>query len=414
MPLTFKGDYVSETANAIRRRFRLRPATRWLHTWGGITLGAVVSVICLTGSLIVFRQEIEKVRWPRNSPAAAVSHQWSLDSAVREIDRILPGALVTRVQFPASPNDPYVFQARASDKQTHRLVVDASTGQVLGELQQTTWLVWVIDLHRNMLAGKSGRQIVGGVGILWAVLGATGLLLWVLGGGRWHAWVRVRSGGTRRFNFDLHRVSGLWALLFIVVASFTGVGLSYPQTLRKALEAVTGRPASMQPPRLAKTAKPQTRSLDKYLANGRAAMPDGTPMEMRMPESAKAAVYLRLRRAGDLLPAGSNRVFLDPASGRALSTEVAANWPLGIQLFQSLQPIHYGEFGGLPVKILWSFLGVTPALLFVTGLLVWWRPNKPGLRRQAYKEARAFDIPLENAIAEPIRQSAFRGSFRRY
>jgi uncharacterized iron-regulated membrane protein len=39
-------------------------------------------------------------------------------------------------------------------------------------------------------------------------------------------------------------------------------------------------------------------------------------------------------------------------------------------LFQALQPVHYGEFGGLPAKILWSFLGVTPSLLFVTGLFV--------------------------------------------
>ena len=46
-------------------------------------------------------------------------------------------------------------------------------------------------------------------------------------------------------------------------------------------------------------------------------------------------------------------------------------------------PNNNAEFGGLPVKILWSVLGVTPAVLFVTGLVVWWRPKNRKRRREA-------------------------------
>jgi uncharacterized iron-regulated membrane protein len=391
---------VAENTRKMQRRFKLRPATRWLHTWGGIILGGVVSVICLTGSVIVFRQEIERARWPQSSTEAGTSHRLSLDSAAEEITRSRPGSSVTRVSFPARPNDPYVFQIKSADKQTHRLAIDASTGRILAEVPQTQWLDWVIDLHRNVLAGKTGRKIVGGIGIVWAALAATGLLLWALGGGKWRAWVVLgSSGGSRRFNFNLHRASGLWALLFIAVLSFTGTYLSYPQTFRDAWE-LTGQPASVRAPQAANAAKRSTISLDEYVATARTAIPDGAPMELRLQESSKDSYYMRIRRAGDLSQAGSNRVYMDQGSGKVLSIELAVNWPLGVQLFQAFQPIHYGEFGGLPVKILWSFFGAIPAVLFVTGLRIWWRPNK----QKPSREPRPRGLLRKDAIAEPVGQ----------
>jgi uncharacterized iron-regulated membrane protein len=264
---------------------------------------------------------------------------------------------------------------------------------------------WMVDLHRNLLTGKTGRQIIGGVGGVSLALAATGVLLWLIRGASWRAWVDIRrNGGSRRFNFDLHRVSGFWTLLFVLALSFTGMELAYPQSFRKAWEGVTGQPASAKAPKPIEAATGETKSLHEYLAAAQAAMPDGVPTELRIPESPKSAVYLRLRRAGDLWTTGINRVYLDPASGRVLSTERAADWPFGIQLFQALQPIHYGEFGGLPVKLLWSFLGAVPTLLFVTGLLVWWRPSNPRRRQKISAGEPARDVPKEDPIAEPVRQ----------
>jgi uncharacterized iron-regulated membrane protein len=279
--------------------------------------------------------------------------------------------------------------------------VDASTGNILGELQQVRWVDWMVDLHRNLLTRKTGRQVVGGFGVISTLLGLTGLLLWFLGGAKWRAWVMVRSnGGPRRFNYDLHRASGLWVMAFLLVLSFTGIELAYPQSFRSAWEKVTGLPSTVKAPTLAKGSKHQKRrSLDEYIATARAAMPDGAPMELRLSESAKTPAYLRLRRAGDLSAGGSNRVYMDPASGKVLSAERAADWPLGVQLFQAIQPIHYGEFGGAPIKVLWSLFGVIPAVLFITGVIVWWRPNKQKARRSDVETA----VEQEDTLEEPVR-----------
>jgi uncharacterized iron-regulated membrane protein len=44
-----------------------------------------------------------------------------------------------------------------------------------------------------------------------------------------------------------------------------------------------------------------------------------------------------------------------------------------------MQPLHYGNFGGLPLKLLWVVLGLSPPLLFTTAAIMWW--NRV-LRRQ--------------------------------
>jgi uncharacterized iron-regulated membrane protein len=239
------------------------------------------------------------------------------------------------------------------------------------------------------------------VGIAGLTLATTGLLLWLLGGGSWRAWVTIRKGGARRFNFYLHRVSGLWSLLFIAVISFTGIGLSYPQALRDAWERATGQPASIKAPKLRGAAARQTRSLDELITASLTAMPDAVPMELRIPDSPTSAVSLRMRRAGDLSTTGSNRVYLDGTSGKVLSTDRAAEWPLGVRFMQALAPVHYAEIGGLPVRILWSFLGATPALLFVTGLLVWWRPKQKTHRKI---DTRVREAVEEDSVAEAVRR----------
>src|SRR5215471_15170835 len=191
------------TTTMIRRRLQIRPATRWLHTWGGIVLGGLVSLTCLTGSVIMFRDEVDSARWPRGSSAAGVAPGATLRAAAQEIGRLQPGARITRVNFPDNPKNPYVLQVRSADKRTHRLAIDASSGQVLGELTRVRWMDWMVDLHRNLLSGKTGRQIIGGVGGVSLALAATGVLLWLIRGASWRAWVDIRrNGGSRRFNFN--------------------------------------------------------------------------------------------------------------------------------------------------------------------------------------------------------------------
>ena len=64
------------------------------------------------------------------------------------------------------------------------------------------------------------------------------------------------------------------------------------------------------------------------------------------------------------------------ATGAVIQVDRIVDRPFGAQFLAALAPIHYGQFGGLAIKIAWFLLGLAPALLFITGLIYWWRPVK--------------------------------------
>jgi len=289
-----------------------------IHTWIGIVSGVFLSIIALTGSVVLFRAEFERAALPTSDAGSNGSRRVSLDDAAGEVARLRPDAVLRRVRIPAGAGQPYILQVQSAGKRTERFAVDASTPRILGTIQPT-WVDWMVNLHRNLLVGTTGRSIVGGFGIVLFLLSATGLLMWFTGARNWRSWISVRRrGSTVRFNYELHRAAGLWGYTFLALISFTGIELSYPNSFRDAVQSLTGKPATVRAPKDGGSA---TRiSLDEYVRLGRAAMADGVPMELRLPEGAKGPIDLRLYRAGDLSPSG-NHVYLDAASGSVVKVD---------------------------------------------------------------------------------------------
>jgi uncharacterized iron-regulated membrane protein len=347
-----------------------KSALKTIHTWIGIASGVFLSVIAATGSVILFRAEFERAALPTGA-AADGSRRASLDDAARAIAWLRPDAVVRRVRMPSEPGGPYTLQVQSAGKRAERFVVDSSAARVLGTIQPN-WVDWVVDLHRNLLAGTAGRSIVGGFGIVSFLLSATGLLMWLTGARSWRAWISVRRRGSAvRFNYELHRAAGLWAYAFLALISFTGIELAYPNAFRGAVQSLTGKPATVRAP---KDGGSVTRlSLDEYVRIGRAAMVDGMPAELRLPEGANGPIDLRLYRVGDLSPSG-NHVYLDPATGSVVMVDRIVDRPIGARFLAAMSPLHYAQFGGMTVKIAWALFGLAPLLLFVTGLLAWCKP----------------------------------------
>ena len=287
-----------------------RQVLKLIHIRIGIVGGLFLAVLALSGGVIAFRAQFEQAALPKSSPVTDPGRRVSIDEAAREVGRLRPDGVIRRVKLPAEAGAPYIFQVQSSGKATERVVAEASSGRVLGSLE-SGWVEWVIDLHRNALTGKTGRKAVGIEGIVLFVLSATGLLMWLAGARNWRAWFTVRKQGSAlRWNFDLHRVVGLWCYAFLTMASFTGIGLAFPDTYRQAVYSLTGMPSAEKPPNAPKVksamkSKP-VGSLEGYLRAGRAAMPDGVATELRLPDSPKGTVDVHLHRAGDLAPSGNH------------------------------------------------------------------------------------------------------------
>jgi uncharacterized iron-regulated membrane protein len=86
-------------------------------------------------------------------------------------------------------------------------------------------------------------------------------------------------------------------------------------------------------------------------------------------------------------------VYLNPATGAVIAIDRIVDRPIGARFLAAFSPIHYAQFGGVPMKVAWSLLGLSPLLLFVTGLYAWRRP-KPRPDQKNAKEAGSQDFAL--------------------
>lgn len=341
-------------------------AVKTTHSWIGLIFGAFLCITCLSGSIAVFRPELESAFSPK--VASSVTRA-DLDEVVSRVLAANSGARLTRVLLPAPARNTFVLILESGANRARRVVVDADTGAVAGELSMP-WLDWIIDLHHNLLAGHAGRRIVGVVGVILLIVSVTGLSLSLLRRPSWKALVTVRTNGpSRRFYYELHRATGLWACALLTVLSFTGIALAYPEASRW----LAGQNDATAKIKLAK--KPSFRPLNDYLNISRATLPQARLTELRLPKTSREPISVRFRMASDLGDSGRNELALD-AAGHVLRVRRVSAQPAAARLQAAFTPIHYGEVGGLVVRILWSLAGVAPSILFVTGALFWFR-KKP-------------------------------------
>ena len=98
---------------------------------------------------------------------------------------------------------------------------------------ETPQILWLIDLHDNLLGGETGRTVNGLGALLLVVMCLTGLVIWWRGVGTWLRGLMVKRGTSwRRFTFDLHSMIGFWTVVLIFIWAFSGAYLAFPVTFQ--------------------------------------------------------------------------------------------------------------------------------------------------------------------------------------
>jgi uncharacterized iron-regulated membrane protein len=372
----------------------------------GLVVGLLFCLMSLSGSLIVFRADIEHALRPKWTTTMPARPQSVLTEAAQNIRQRWPGARIVSLNIPPGAEDPNVrepheFDIRLPDGRTAHVFTDSRSGEVLGTFD-VPWLTWIVDLHHNLRLGSTGKQVVGviGIGLFFASL--TGLTLWTLRKPNLRTALRVRTRASwKAANFDLHRSTGLLANALLLTVSITGIYLAYPGTVQKVLGVAPDKtPRAMKPAKERGEGKTkESKPIEELLAAARQALPSGSVRQIRFADKAgRGQVTIRLWVPGDLRPEGSNRISLDPSTARVLQIDRASDWPLMKRLTQSATPVHYAEWGGLPLRILWASIGLVPPVLFVSGLLIWLQSYFA--RRDAARRARASrPIPVEEFVS---------------
>jgi uncharacterized iron-regulated membrane protein len=347
----------------------------WLfqaHLWSGLIVGLYFVLIGLTGSLIVFKKELERAAIPHLITVPKGSSQASFQAMYDRVRTAYPNASISNV-FLYPEGVSWSFRL-SQNRERVQVYVDPYTGQILGEDRYGgKFLQWVYDLHVNLLAGETGEFLNGIGGFLMAFIALSGLVVWWPGLRRWASGFRYeRHARWKRQNYDLHKLSGFASAALLLLLGVTGSYWTWPKHYEATLAWLTQGPAKTVAPVVPKSPREQWKSLDIILSEARRALPEGQPTLFRFAARPGDTHGLKRFLPGDWRTQGDDTVYLDPATAQVVRLDYHKEQALGVRLQRDIYGLHFGMFGGLPTRILWVFIGFTPLLLFLTGLLMYW------------------------------------------
>jgi uncharacterized iron-regulated membrane protein len=399
-----------------RARKRRRPSLRTLlvvsHRWSALILGLALLAVVLSGVVLLYEREINRVVHPGLYRTTASSHELTHAQALAAVDRQAKDFKAADVV------DSHGVFLIYDDSYERMAYVDPGTGRLNGVDDTTDGVMgFLYNLHLCALscegyAGYIGllnkpahilgndELTVGGLllavtGLLLLLLAATGLVVWWPGIKRLARGLRVRRRqGTYAFNYDLHNVIGLAAIPFLVMWGFTGAHFELKQ-IDQLWYALLPGGAGEEREFTSKPVAGKAVTMDEAAAIARRTVPDGRLVSVSVPDAKEktSAYNVYLARGSDpydhgVYP-GNVGVGIDRYSGTAAITYPSqANPPLSNQIADDwFYPLHAGTFENGWWRTLWLLFGVTPLLLAVTGVVTWLIRRRK--RRRKLRFARA-------------------------
>lgn len=360
---------------------RLRNLSRRLHLWLGLSLGLLLAVLGVTGSALVFYVEIDAALHPLDAGPASTAPDW--DSAIW--DQVLATA---RRNFP-DPHGEWSFEvtgnpgaipARFYPSQEHHghhaeremVWFSADGTQVLRSQAWGQYLMsWLYELHMHLLAGETGRLVVGWGGLATLLVLLTGLVSWWPRGSWRNALAFKRKAVSIRRLRDLHKLGALWSLPLLLLLILTGVLLALPEVKQQVLSTLVVAPDPVPEPRAA-TAGGSVLALTDVLAAAHAQLPDAQLAFIDVPGDSTLPIRLRVQVSGDphrRFP--GSFIFMDQQSGEVLAVHDLQQGNSASHIASWFRPIHDGSIAGLGTRVLAFVAGLLPLALLITGFLFW-------------------------------------------
>ncbi len=334
-----------------------------LHLIGAFAGAVFVVILGLTGAIMAFEEEVDHVTHPRLWHVTPQGLPLSLAELAAHATAAFPGKPVVTYGLSVSPALSWSVNVGGTI-----VFVNEYTGEILGTRTGPTWLGQVHQLHLRLLAGDTGKTVVSWAGVLIVLMSLSGIYLW------WPV-KRVSISGPargRRFWFDVHNAVGVYAFVFVLLLSLTGIVIGFDAWTAPLLYRVTGS----QPVRGGLTVTPiagaPLLTPDQALGIARNELPGAAPVGVNVP-GPKAPYRIALRYPEDRTPGGRSRVFISQYSGSVLQIESSRTTAAGTRLINLNRAIHTGDVRGVPTKTLMSLASLAAVAQVVTGLTMWWK-----------------------------------------
>jgi uncharacterized iron-regulated membrane protein len=384
------------------RKLIIRRVIFQVHLWLGLILGTFVAIVSLSGSAVVFRNEVNRLTVPGTGYVHPMEQRLPLDDALASVLKNRPSDTLVNISLEDGPDN--AWNVRTKSKEGHRIhnFVDPYRAVVVGvDDYNSKFMQWLWDLHANLLAGKAGRFVNGCLALSTLVLSLTGIILW------WPGVTLLRRGfsysfkqGWKRQNYDLHRVIGFYLFALLAILSLTGAFFAFPNAYVYTVGKM-GRVAHLSTPDLCGDDGPPAKTLWKdrgvsyedYIRIAEGQLPGYTVKFIAFPVKPGMSVGVKLKGPNDWHRIGLSNVYLEPATGKIIAVDGFAQNNLSTKFLKLMLPFHFGRFGGrlgmglfgvYAVMVLYVCVGVALAVLAMTGILMYWNRFLSPWRRRHF------------------------------
>lgn len=397
------------------RLLRLKKRRKlWLsvHLWLGLLLGFFLAVFGITGSILVFYEEIDNVLNADLRTIQAPVQSESAFHALAEIQSAAIAAMPTSaklrfVNYPADATSSYRFgfvipAAVTGEKDEWQVHINPYTAQVLGkhlikkaeDVFPSAFIPFVFRLHFALLAGETGIIIVGIMGVILLFSVLTGLIVWWPLTGSWQRVLSIKPrASVERFNHDLHQTSGFYTFPILLVVLLSGVYMNLPgQFMALVKQLSPGTQGVMDSPHSVPGQGKKPIDLEQALTIVRNHYPEGRVNGMRVPDGETGVYHINMINVPGLSRFWSERqVIVDQYNGTILKVRDPKTRSTAGQTFIEWQwPLHSGKAFGWTGRILIFLTGLACPVLFVTGLIRWLQKRKANKLRAIKINSNAY------------------------
>jgi uncharacterized iron-regulated membrane protein len=383
----------------------------WLHRWVGLTTAGFLTLVGLTGSLLAFQLEINALLTPELYPGPRAGVELDPATLARRAEASAPGARATTVYVGYAGTAHIGMEALpgASPLNFSSLLLDSITGEELGRKKwgglpttRAEVMPFIYNLHMALALGEPGEWVLGIVALLWTIDCFIAFYLTLPASwsrsekgflARWkRAWLIKSRSSFYRVNFDLHRASGLWLWLILLIFAWSSVSFNLNGLYTRSMSLFF----DYEQPSWARASAPPnpTRrdalSWEEAQKIGRALMDEQSHLQNFTIERPLALYIIRDKRyceyrvrssrdIGD--KAGMTSVYFDAYTGALQSVILPTGRRAGDTITTWLVELHTANLFGLPYKIFVCALGFVITMLSATGVYIWWKKRRA---RQAH------------------------------
>jgi len=356
----------------------------WLkiHLYLALIAGFFFALMGLTGSVGVYREELDRLLNPQLVIEQPSGKRQSLDKIMAAVQAAHPNRYGSwTLEMPRSA-DGMITAWYDKPRETFfelyaplMVSVNPYTAEVVASrFWGQTATTWLLDLHTQLRLDQFGRNAVGILGLLLMLSIGTGVYLW------WPGWrgilgaFKIRhKNGMVRFAFDLHRLIGLLSASVLLLLAFTGFNLSYPALL-EALTGSSGMEHGETGRNIISTASPNNHPVELESAEfvARGPFPRAELRRVTTPAGDNGIYRINLRQNSEINQRHPyTTVWVDRWSGQVKEVRDPSGFTSGQTFTTWIWPMHTGEAFGATGRFIWFLSGIGLFALYVSGLLQW-------------------------------------------